>query len=138
MTQINAADTAWVLVSASLVLLMTPALALFYGGMVRSKTVLNMMMMSAASMGLVGVLWVLYGYSMTFGKSWHGLVGNPLEFAGMRGVTELAVGPQGTRFPRWHSRASRRPSPSLPLRWSAAPSPTGCASPPGWPSAGCG
>ncbi len=56
-------DTAWMLASAALVLLMTPGLAFFYGGMVRSKSVLNMMMMSFSAMGLVGVLWVLYGYS---------------------------------------------------------------------------
>ncbi len=56
------------LASAALVLLMTPGLAFFYGGMVRSKSVLNMMMMSMSAMGLVGVLWVLYGYSMAFGN----------------------------------------------------------------------
>ena len=56
-------DTAWMLASAALVLLMTPGLAFFYGGMVRSKSVLNMMMMSFIALGVVGVLWVLYGYS---------------------------------------------------------------------------
>lgn len=97
--EINAGDTAWVLVSAALVLLMTPALAFFYGGMVRSKGVLNMMMMSVVSMGIVGVLWVLYGYSMAFGNSWHGLVGNPLQFAGMRQVLDATVGPEGHQIP---------------------------------------
>ena len=61
-------DTAWMLISTAMVLLMTPGLAMFYGGMVRAKGVLNMMMMSFISMGLVAVVWVLYGYSMTFGK----------------------------------------------------------------------
>ena len=56
-------DTAWMLASSALVLLMTPGLAFFYGGMVRSKSVLNMIMMSMSAMGIVGVLWVLYGYS---------------------------------------------------------------------------
>ena len=82
-------DTAWMMTATALVLLMTPGLALFYGGMVRSKSVLNMMMMSFASIGLVGVLWVLYGYSMTFGTSAgsSGLVGDPLQFAGLQGLT---------------------------------------------------
>ena len=82
-------DTAWMMTATALVLLMTPGLALFYGGMVRSKSVLNMMMMSFGSIGLVGVLWVLYGYSMTFGTSVGdaGVVGDPLQFAGLSGLT---------------------------------------------------
>ncbi len=82
-------DTAWMMTATALVLLMTPGLALFYGGMVRSKSVLNMMMMSFASIGLVGVLWVLYGYSMTFGTSAGdaGIVGDPTQFAGLNGLT---------------------------------------------------
>ncbi len=77
-------DTAWVLVSAALVLFMTPGLALFYGGMVRAKSVLNMMMMSFGALALISVLWVLYGYSMAFGDDiGGGLLGNPLEFAGL-------------------------------------------------------
>jgi ammonium transporter, Amt family len=80
-------DTAWMLASSALVLLMTPGLALFYGGMVRSKSVLNMMMMSISSLGLVGVLWVLYGYSVAFGNDvGGGLLGNPAEFAGLQGL----------------------------------------------------
>ena len=84
--EISAGDTAWVLISAALVLLMTPGLAFFYGGMVRAKGVLNMLMMSFVTMGTVGVLWVLYGFSMAFGNSVGGLVGNPLEFAGLNGL----------------------------------------------------
>ena len=80
----NSGDTAWVLASAALVLLMTPGLALFYGGMVRSKSVLNMIMMSFGAMGVVGVLWVLYGYSMAFADDvGGGLVGSPTEFFGL-------------------------------------------------------
>ncbi len=80
----NSGDTAWVLTSAALVLLMTPGLALFYGGMVRSKSVLNMMMMSFGAIGVVGVLWTLYGYSMAFGNDvGGGLVGSPIEFFGL-------------------------------------------------------
>ncbi|MEL4358260.1 MULTISPECIES: ammonium transporter [unclassified Luteococcus] len=97
--EINAGDTAWVLISASLVLLMTPALAFFYGGMVRSKGVLNMIMMSVVSMGIVGVLWVLFGFSVAFGNSWHGLMGNPLQFAGMRGLFDATVGSEGHQIP---------------------------------------
>jgi ammonium transporter, Amt family len=77
-------DTAWMLASSALVLLMTPGLAFFYGGMVRAKSVLNMMMMSLSAMGIVGVLWVLYGYSIAFGNDiGYGLLGNPGEFAGL-------------------------------------------------------
>ncbi|MFC6088630.1 ammonium transporter [Saccharothrix lopnurensis] len=80
-------DTAWVLTSAALVLLMTPGLAFFYGGMVRSKSVLNMMMMSLGAIGVVGVLWVLVGYSMAFGKDvGGGLLGAPFEFFGLDGL----------------------------------------------------
>jgi len=80
----NAGDTAWVLTSAALVLLMTPGLALFYGGMVRSKSVLNMMMMSFGAIGVIGVLWTLYGYSMAFGNDvGGGLLGSPTEFFGL-------------------------------------------------------
>jgi ammonium transporter, Amt family len=80
-------DTAWVLASAALVLLMTPGLALFYGGMVRAKSVLNMMMMSFGALALISVLWVLYGYSMAFGNDvGGGLLGDPLEFFGLKGM----------------------------------------------------
>ena len=70
----NQADTAWMLISTALVLLMTPALAFFYGGLVRSKNALNTMMMSFISMGFVGVLWAVVGYSLAFapGNNWLG------------------------------------------------------------------
>ena len=70
----NQADTAWMLISTALVLLMTPALALFYGGLVRSKNALNTMMMSFISLGFVGVLWAMVGYSLalTEGTNWLG------------------------------------------------------------------
>jgi Amt family ammonium transporter len=83
----NTGDTAWVLASAALVLLMTPGLALFYGGMVRAKSVLNMMMMSFGALALISVLWVLYGYSMAFGNDiGGGLLGSPTEFFGLQGL----------------------------------------------------
>src|SRR5713226_6991326 len=62
----NAADTAWMMVSTALVLLMTPALGFFYGGLVRSKNALNTLMMSIASLGFVGIAWALAGYSLAF------------------------------------------------------------------------
>ena len=89
----SSGDTAWVLTSAALVLLMTPGLALFYGGMVRAKSVLNMMMMSFGALGLISVLWVLYGYTLAFGNDvGGGLIGN-LDFAGLSGL--LTADPLG-------------------------------------------
>ena len=73
---LNTGDTAWVLASTALVLLMTPGLALFYGGMVRAKSVLNMMLMSMVTIGIVSVLWVIYGFKLAFGyeanSQWYG------------------------------------------------------------------
>ena len=66
---LNSGDTAWVLASSALVLLMTPGLAFFYGGMVRTKSVLNMMMMSFVTIGIVSTLWVVFGYNWAFGSS---------------------------------------------------------------------
>jgi Amt family ammonium transporter len=83
--EINAGDTAWVLVGAALVFLMTPGLAFFYGGMVRVKSVLNMMMMSAITIAVVTVLWVLVGYSLTFGGDSGHVIGNFSE-AGLKGL----------------------------------------------------
>src|SRR5471032_570706 len=87
----NAADTAWMLISTALVLLMTPALAFFYGGLVRSKNALNTMMMSFISLGFVGVLWAVVGYSLAFapGNNW---VGDTSRLF-LRGV---GLEPQGT------------------------------------------
>ena len=73
---INAGDTAWVLMSAALVLLMTPGLALFYGGMVRAKSVINMMLMSLISIAVVSMIWALYGYSVAFGDSGSSIIGS--------------------------------------------------------------
>lgn len=79
-------DTAWMLASAALVLLMTPGLAFFYGGMVRARGVLNMIMMSISSMGIVTVLWVLYGYSIAFGEDKFNLFGDPTQYFGLKGL----------------------------------------------------
>jgi Amt family ammonium transporter len=89
---INAGDTAWVLVSAALVMLMIPGLALFYGGMVRVKSALNMLMMSLTCLAVVTVVWVLYGYSLAFGPDAGGIIGT-LSDAGFSGIgTHTATG----------------------------------------------
>src|SRR6478735_7955281 len=92
----NQADTAWMLISTALVLLMTPALAFFYGGLVRSKNVLNTMMMSFISFAFVGVVWALVGYSLAFGvgNDWIGDFGNAL----LTGVG-LDPAPRSTNIP---------------------------------------
>ena len=82
----DSGDTAWMLASAALVLLMTPGLAFFYGGMVRARGVLNMIMMSVSAMGVVTVLWVLYGYSLAFGEDKFGLFGDPSQYFGLKGL----------------------------------------------------
>ena len=84
--ELDSGATAWMLMSASLVLLMTPALALFYGGMTRGKSVLNMMMMSFGAMAVVGVVYVLWGWSMSYGPDVAGLFGNPFDQFGLSGT----------------------------------------------------
>jgi ammonium transporter, Amt family len=85
--ELSAGDTAWVLTAAALVLLMTPGVAFFYGGMTRAKSVLNMMMMSFLALGLVTVLWVAFGYSLAFGDGGNGFVGD-LSLAGLTGLVD--------------------------------------------------
>jgi Amt family ammonium transporter len=93
---VNTGDTAWILTSAALVLLMTPGLALFYGGMVRAKSVLNMMMMSFGALALISVLWVIYGYSVAFGNDVGlGLLGDPGEFFGLKGLMADTTSEEG-------------------------------------------
>ncbi len=83
---INAADTAFMLVAAALVLIMTPGLAFFYGGLVGRKNVSAIMMQSFVSLGVTTVLWVTVGYSLCFGSDIRGVIGNPLDFLLMRGI----------------------------------------------------
>ena len=85
MENINSGDTAWVLTSAALVMLMTPALGFFYGGLVRRKNVLATIMHSFFILALISVQWVLWGYSLAFGSDKGGLIGG-LDFIGLRGV----------------------------------------------------
>jgi len=88
-----------VLISAALVLLMTPGLALFYGGMVRSKNVLNMIMMSFLCMGLITVIWTIYGYSVTFGSDQAGGLIGGFDYIGLKGTLDAVVGPDGSQIP---------------------------------------
>ncbi len=83
---INAGDTAWVLVASALVLMMTPALAFFYGGMVRKKNILSTLNLSFIVIGLISIQWVLYGYSLAFGRDHAGLIGG-LDFLGLAHVS---------------------------------------------------
>lgn len=85
---LNTGDTAWMLMASALVLLMIPGLAFFYGGMVRVKSVLNMMMMILGALFIVGILWMIYGYSMAFGASYGdaGLLGNVTQYFGLEGL----------------------------------------------------
>lgn len=89
---IDTGDTTWILISTALVLLMTPGLALFYGGMVRRKNVLSTFMMSFALMGVIGILWLFYGYSLSFAPDLGGMLGN-LDFFGLMNVGQ---GPSDT------------------------------------------
>jgi ammonium transporter, Amt family len=93
---INSGDTAWMLISTGLVTLMIPGLALFYGGMVRVKSVLNMMMMSFGALAIVFVLWIIVGFSIVFGDSLggSGIVGDPTQFLFLNGLdnSSAAIG----------------------------------------------
>ena len=90
---INSGDTAWMLISTGLVTLMIPGLALFYGGMVRVKSVLNMMMMSFGALAIVFVLWIIVGFSIAFGDSLggSGIVGDPTQFLFLNGLDNASA-----------------------------------------------
>lgn len=92
-SKIDTGDTAWLLVSTALVLLMTPGLAFFYGGMVRKKNVISTMLQSFICMGLITVLWVVFGFSLAFGEDVNGwgIVGNPATFFMMKGMVGNAT-----------------------------------------------
>lgn len=83
---ISAADTAWMLSATGLVLIMTPGLAFFYGGMVNKKNVISTMFQSFICMAIITVIWVVFGFSLAFGDSFHGVIGNPGTFFMMRGM----------------------------------------------------
>src|SRR5664280_2506645 len=83
--KVDSGDTAFVLISAALVMLMTPGLALFYGGMVRGKNVLGTIMQSFIAIAVISVQWILFGYSLSFGPDIHAII-ESLDWAGLNGV----------------------------------------------------
>ena len=93
----NTGDTSFMLIATALVMLMTPGLALFYGGLVRSKNVLGTIMQSFICLGIVSIIWVLYGYSLAFGPDVGSFIGN-LDWVGLNGVG-LGVGPYSDSIP---------------------------------------
>src|SRR5437773_5444398 len=93
---IVAGDVAWMLTASALVLLMTPGLSFSYGGMVRTKNVVSTMLQSFVAMAVISILWVVVGFSLAFGDSFHGLIGSPatyLMFTRVGAATHPAVAP---------------------------------------------
>ncbi len=88
---LSAANTGFMLICSALVLIMTPGLAFFYGGMVRVKSTLNMLMMSFISMGIVTILWVLYGFSLAFGTDSGSVVGWSSDYVGLSGIGKMEL-----------------------------------------------
>src|ERR1035437_8572009 len=134
----SSGDTAWVLISAALVLFMTPGLALFYGGMVRPKGVLAVMMLSFICMGIITVLWAVYGFSLSFGHDIGGGLLGGLHNLGLRNMTQPLSGFHGVHVSPiapsapgdgWPNAACST-SPAVP--WSRSTR----GSPP-WPSCWC-
>jgi len=97
--QYSNADIAWVLVSTALVFLMTPGLAFFYGGMVNRKNVISTMIKSVVAAGIVGVLWIVCGFSLAFGETVNGFIGNPSTYAFFQGVKGGAAWPLANTIP---------------------------------------
>mgnify|MGYP006109668953 CR=1 FL=1 len=94
----NNGDTAWVLTSSAFVFIMLPGLAFFYGGLVRNKNVLATIMHSFIALAIIGIVWVLWGYSLAFGPSWEGIIGS-LEWFGLQGVSATETGPYSDTIP---------------------------------------
>ncbi len=88
---LDTGDTAWLIVAAAFVLLMTPGLAYFYGGMVNGKNVISTMLQSFIAMGVISVLWVVFGFSLAFGEDIGGFIGNPFTYFMMNGVMEAPL-----------------------------------------------
>jgi Amt family ammonium transporter len=97
--KIDSGDTAWLLTATALVLLMTPGLAFFYGGMVSKKNVLSTMMQSFVCMGIITIIWVIFGFSLAFGDSLYGIIGNPSTFFMMKGMLGNATWKLGPTVP---------------------------------------
>ena len=127
----NAADTAWVLVSAALVMFMTPGLALFYGGMLRAKSVLNTMALTVACLGVISVIWVSFGFSLGFGPDagHEGLIGD-LSESGLRNLATVTTNTEGHHIPTFALAPSSSCSRSSRSRCLPGPSPSAPASGP--------
>ena len=95
---IDKADTGWIIVASAMVLLMTPGLAFFYGGLIRRKNVVGVIMHSFMAMGIVGLVWVLWGYTLAFGPDKGGLIGN-FDYLWLRGVSPIEAGPYSDTIP---------------------------------------
>jgi len=95
---VNSGDTAWLLASSALVMIMTPALGLFYGGMVRRKNILSTIMLSFAILALISIQWIVYGYSLAFGPDFRGLIGG-LQWVGLNGVGQEINADYGPTVP---------------------------------------
>jgi Amt family ammonium transporter len=85
-SEIDKGDTAWMLVSCAFVLLMTPGLSFFYGGMMNKKNVISTMLQSFVALGVISVLWVVIGFSLAFGDSLGGIIGNPFTYLNFKNV----------------------------------------------------
>ena len=96
---IDTGDTAWMLIATALVLLMTPGLAYFYGGMVNNKNVISTMLQSFVAMGVISILWVVVGFSLAFGTSIGGIVGNPMDYFMFNNVLDSKPWPLATTIP---------------------------------------
>ena len=106
MTEIDTGDTAWVLMSTALVMLMTPGLALFFGGLVRSKNILGTIMQSFFMLGVVTIVFILVGYSLAFGPDHYGLIGD-FSWIGLKDVSSSEPGPYAATIPHQTFRYSR-------------------------------
>ena len=84
---INKADTAWMIVACAFVLLMTPGLAFFYGGMVNTRNIISTMLQSFVALGVISIVWVIVGFSLAFGDSYYGIIGNPMTYLNFQNVT---------------------------------------------------
>ena len=107
----NGADVSWVLGATALVFLMTPGLAFFYGGMVHRKNVISTMIKSMVSAGIISVLWVIVGFSLAFGETVDGLIGNPLTFTFFQqvnsGPLNIPCKKSAARSTRMHNASPR-------------------------------
>ena len=98
-THFDTGDTAWMLASTALVLIMTPGLAFFYGGMVKKKNVISTMLQSFICMAIVSIVWVLFGFSLAFGQDIGGIIGNPATFFLLDNITDAAPWPAAPTVP---------------------------------------